>query len=324
MKPEILQIAPMLPGVEAALGEAYRVHRYWEAPDRAALLAEAGPRIRGGGDRRPLRRSPPEVLAALPALEIVASYGVGYDAIDTAACKARGVRVTNTPDVLNDAVAELALGLMLALCRRIPQADAYVRAGRWPAGGFGLTGELTGAHAGILGLGRIGKEIARRLQAMKMRVSYHGRHAQPYEPYEYYPDLVAMARDVDWLVVIAPGLGRDPRHRLARGARGARAARARWSTSPAASLVDEAALVELLVAGGSAARRSTSSPTSRGCRRRCSRCRTSCSRRTRARRPRKTRAAMGDLVVRNLAAHFAGDPLLAGGLSARHLRSRIT
>ena len=81
----------------------------------------------------------PEVLAALPGLEIVASYGVGYDAIDTAACRARGVRVTNTPDVLNDAVAELALGLMLALCRRIPQADAYVRAGRWPQGGIGLT-----------------------------------------------------------------------------------------------------------------------------------------------------------------------------------------
>ena len=161
--------------MEAALNEAYVVHRYWEAADREALLAEVG-----AADPRRWRRTgitgcAPEVLAAVPGLEIVASYGVGYDAIDTAACKARGVRATNTPDVLNDAVAELALGLMLALCRRIPQADAHVRQGKWLKGDFGLTGELTGAHAGILGLGRIGKEIARRLQVMKMRVSYHGR-----------------------------------------------------------------------------------------------------------------------------------------------------
>ena len=143
------------------------MHRYWEAPDRAALLAEVGPRIRAvatdghygiapRGPRRRCRRS-----RSWPATASATTR------IDTAACKARGVRVTNTPDVLNDAVAELALGLMIALCRRIPQADAYVRAGRWPTGNFGLTGELTGAHAGILGLGRIGKEIARRLQAMQ-------------------------------------------------------------------------------------------------------------------------------------------------------------
>ena len=120
----------MLPRVEAALGDAYVVHRYWEAADRAALLAEAGPRIRGVATDGHYGIAP-EIMAALPKLEIVASYGVGYDAIDTAACKARGVRVTNTPDVLNDAVAELALGLMLALCRRIPQADAFVRDGAW-------------------------------------------------------------------------------------------------------------------------------------------------------------------------------------------------
>ena len=191
---------------------------------------------------------PPEVMAALPALEVVASYGVGYDAIDIAACKARGVRVTNTPDVLNDAVAELAIGLMIALCRRIPQADAYVRAGRWPAGTFELTGELTGAHAGILGLGRIGKEIARRCQAMKMRVSYHGRREQAYEPYPYYPSLVAMAKDVDWLVVVAPGsaatAGIVSREVLeALGPKGALVNVSRGA------LVDEPAMVELLAAG---------------------------------------------------------------------------
>ena len=120
MKPEILQIAPMLPRVEAALDEAYVVHRYWEAPDRDGAPRRG--RARASAAWRPTGTtgSRPEILAALPALEIVASYGVGYDAIDTAACRARGVRVTNTPDVLNDAVAELALGLMLALCRRHP------------------------------------------------------------------------------------------------------------------------------------------------------------------------------------------------------------
>jgi lactate dehydrogenase-like 2-hydroxyacid dehydrogenase len=308
VKPKILQIAPMLPRVEAALGDAYEVHRYWDAADRPALLAAHGAAIRAVATDGH-HGVPPDAMAALPALEVVASYGVGYDAIDVAACKARGVRVTNTPDVLNDAVAELAIGLMIALCRRIPQADAHVRAGKWPSGNFELTGELTGAHAGILGLGRIGKEIARRAQAMKMRVSYHGRREQAFEPYTYYPSLVAMARDVDWLVVIAPGsastAGIVSREVLeALGPKGALVNVARGA------LIDEPALVELLADGrlGGAAldvfadeprvpealfalpnvvlSPHQGSATS------------------------KTRAAMGDLVVRNLAAHFAGDPLL--------------
>ncbi len=308
MKPEILQIAPMLPSVEADLFEAYTVHRYWEADDRAALLQEVGPRIRAVATDGHYGIAP-EILQVLSALELVASYGVGYDAIDTAACKARGVRVTNTPGVLNDAVAELALGLMLALCRRIPQADAHVRAGRWTSGTFGLTGELTGAQAGILGLGRIGKEIATRLQACRMRVSYHGRRHQPYEPYEYYPDLVEMARAVDWLIVVAPGSA---------GTRGIVSREVMEALGPGGALVnvsrgiliDEPAMVELLASGrlGGAALDVF------------------------AEEPRvpealfampnvvlsphqgsatgKTRAAMGRLVVANLAAHFAGDPLL--------------
>ncbi|MFO1142941.1 MAG: 2-hydroxyacid dehydrogenase [Amaricoccus sp.] len=308
MKPEVLQIAPMLPRVEAALDAAYEVHRYFDAPDRAALLAATGPQIRAVATDGHYGIAP-AILAALPALEVVASYGVGYDAIDTAACRARGVRVTNTPDVLNDAVAELALALMLGLCRRIPQTDAYVRAGKWPAGTFGLTGELTGAHAGILGLGRIGKEIARRLQAMRMRVSYHGRHEQPYQPFEYYPDLAAMAREVDWLVVAAPGSAatRGIVSREVLAALGPDGALVNISRG---ALVDEPAMVELLVAGklgGAALDVFAEEP----------------------RVPpelfalpnvvlsphqgsatRKTRAAMGDLVVANLAAHFAGDPLL--------------
>ena len=308
MKPEVLQIAPMLPHVEAALGDAYVVHRYWEAPDRPKLLAEVGPRVRAVATDGHYGIAP-EIMAALPGLELVASYGVGYDAIDTAACKAGGVRVTNTPGVLNDAVAELTLGLILALCRRIPQADAYVREGRWLHGNFDLTGELTGAHAGIFGLGRIGKEIARRLEACRMRVSYHGRQAQAWEPHQYYPDLVAMARDVDWLVVVAPGSAatRGIVSREVLEALGPKGALVNVSRG---SLVDETAMVELLAdgrLGGAALDVFADEPRVPEALLKMHNVVLSPHQGSATE---KTRAAMGDLVVRNLAAHFAGDPLL--------------
>lgn len=308
MKPEILQMGPMMRHVEDALQSAYRVHRLWEAGDKAALLTSAGPAIRGVATDGH-RGCPRPVVEALPKLEIVASYGVGYDAVDIGACRERGVRVTNTPDVLNDAVAELAMGLMIALCRRIPQADVHVREGWWLEGAYPLTGELTGARAGILGLGRIGKEIARRCQAFKMRVAYHGRSAQPYEPYEYYPDLVAMARDVNWLIVIAPGSA-GTRGIVSRQVLEALGPKGCLVNVARGSLVDEGALVGMLQSGalgGAALDVFADEP----------------------RVPEallgldnvvlsphqgsatvKTRTAMGDLVVRNLAAHFAGDPLL--------------
>jgi lactate dehydrogenase-like 2-hydroxyacid dehydrogenase len=306
MKPEIVQIGPMMPHVEAALEAAYTVHRYWQAPDKAALAAEIGGRVRAAATNG---TAPRAVIEALPKLEMISSFGVGYDGVDVAACRARGVRLTNTPDVLNDAVAEVTLGLMIALCRRIPQADAYVRAGKWLSGNYGLTAELTGARVGILGLGRIGKEIARRCQAFKMRVAYHGRHQQRYEPFEYYPSLVGMARDVDWLVVIAPGSA-ETRGIVSREVMEALGPKGCLVNVARGSLVDEAALVELLQAGklgGAALDVFEDEP----------------------RVPealfamdnvvlaphqgsatRKTRQAMGDLVMDNLAAFFAGAPLL--------------
>ncbi|MEM8741633.1 MAG: 2-hydroxyacid dehydrogenase [Pseudomonadota bacterium] len=306
--PEILQISPMLPSVEQALVQAYTVHRLWEAADRAAVLAQIGPRIRAVATDGHWG-VPADVAEACPGLEIAASYGVGYDAIDIPDCKLRGIRVTNTPDVLNDAVAELTVGLMIALVRRIPQADAHVRAGAWPGAGYGLTGELTGAHAGILGLGRIGKEIAIRLQAMKMRVSYHGRSEQAHQPYVYYPDLEEMARAVDWLVVIAPGSAAT-RGIVSRPVMEALGPQGALVNVARGSLVDEPAMVDLLgqgKLGGAALDVFEAEPTvpeslwamdnvvlspHQGS------------------ATHKTRAAMGDLVVRNLAAHFAGDPLL--------------
>jgi lactate dehydrogenase-like 2-hydroxyacid dehydrogenase len=308
MKPEILQIGPMMKHVEDALHEAYQAHRYWESKDPAQLLQSVGPRVRAvvtNGHSGCSR----EIIEALPKLEVISSYGVGYDAVDIAACRKHGVRVTNTPDVLNDAVAEMALGLMIALCRRIPQADVHVREGWWLEGAYPLTGELTGARAGILGLGRIGKEIARRCQAFKMRVAYHGRREQPYEPYEYYADLEAMAGDVDWLVISAPGTA-ETKGVVSRKVMQALGPRGCLVNVARGSIVDEPAMVELLrsgALGGAALDVFADEP----------------------RVPAelfgldnvvlsphqgsatvKTRTAMGDLVVQNLAAHFAGAPLL--------------
>ena len=172
---DILQTGKLLASCEATLAERYTVHKLHEQADPQAWLAEHGAKIRahaGSGVQA-------DLLGKLPKLEIIAGFGVGTDNIDLKAAKAAGVRVTNTPNVLNDAVAELTIGLMIALARRIPQADQFVRAGKWPAGSFGLFTELTGKTVGILGLGRIGKEIATRCQAMKMRVVYHGRKKQP-------------------------------------------------------------------------------------------------------------------------------------------------
>jgi len=308
MKPEIIQMGPMRKHVEEALSDAYRVHRYWEADDQAALLAAAGPLVRGvatDGHNGCSRA----IIEALPKLEMVASYGVGYDAVDVAACKEHGIRVSNTPDVLNDAVAELTVGLMIALCRRIPQADVHVREGWWLEGGYPLTGELTGARVGILGLGRIGKEIARRCQAFKMRIAYHGRSEQPFEPYEYYGDLEAMARNVDWLVVIAPGSAQTngivsrkvmealgPEGNLVNVARG--------------SLVDEPVMVEMLQSGalgGAALDVFADEPRAPEALFGLDNVVLSPHQ---ASATNKTRTAMGDLVVQNLAAHFAGAPLL--------------
>lgn len=242
---EILQTHRLHLSCEQALAERYTVHKLHEAADRDALIAELAPRVRAiaGGQVNGA------LMDRLPKLEIIANFGVGYDTIDTAAARARNIRVTNTPNVLNDAMAEITIGLMVALARRIPQADQYVRQGKWLAGNFPLQSELNGKTVGILGLGRIGKEVAVRAQAMKMRVIYHGRHRQPYEPYVYYSSLVDMARDCDWLVAIAPG-GRETEKIISRQVLEALGPQGRFVNVGRGTLVDEAAMVEMLQSGG--------------------------------------------------------------------------
>lgn len=202
-RPEILLVAPLMPFLMEALRAEYTVHDRIHVSDSHAFEAVA-PRIRAvvaNGEAK----VPRELIAQLPALEAISVFGVGYDGVDVSAAHERGIPVTNTPEVLNDDVADLALGLLLAVARRIPQADRYVRAGEWPHGPFALARKVTGARLGIVGMGRIGQAIAHRALAFRMDVSYTARSPRATVPYTYYPDAAALAAEVDFLVVITPG-----------------------------------------------------------------------------------------------------------------------
>jgi lactate dehydrogenase-like 2-hydroxyacid dehydrogenase len=146
-----------------------------------------------------------------PRLEIVSSFGVGYDHIDAATLARRGIVVTHTPDVLTGEVADLALGLLIATVRQLPQVDRYLRAGQWLHKPYPLTATLRGRKVGILGLGRIGKAIARRLEACDLEIEYHGRKPQPDVKYLYHPTLLGLATSCDVLMVVASG-GAETRH----------------------------------------------------------------------------------------------------------------
>ncbi|MEO1610745.1 MAG: 2-hydroxyacid dehydrogenase [Pseudomonadota bacterium] len=304
---ETLMIAPMPEMVAEQLRELGPLHDYAGAADKDALLAEIGPHVTTavamGG-------FPGELHDRLPNLQLISSYGVGYDGIDVPLASRHGVAVTNTPDVLSDAVAELTVGMMLAYDRMIPQAETYVRAGDWAAKGmFPLTRQLAGSKAGIFGLGRIGKEVASRLSAMKVEVAYHGRREQAGQPYRYYASLAEMAADVDWLVSIAPG-GAETHHAIDAEVLRALGPDGRVLNIGRGSVIDEAALVAALKAGevgGAALDVFEDEP-----------------------RPNPdlltmsnvllqphngsathaTRQAMGQLVVDNVKAHLAGAPLL--------------
>jgi lactate dehydrogenase-like 2-hydroxyacid dehydrogenase len=210
-RPDILMPSPMLPSVIATLTERFVLHRLWERPDPEARLAEIGPRVRGMAVSTLAGRIDDGWFARLPALEIVANFGVGYDNVDAAAAAARGIVVTNTPGVLDEEVADLTLGLLLATVRRLPQADRYLRDGRWPTGAFPLSPTLRGRRVGILGLGAIGKAVARRLEAFGVTIAYHGRSQQADVTYACFDSPVALAAASDLLVILVPG-GPATRH----------------------------------------------------------------------------------------------------------------
>ncbi|RMF95284.1 MAG: 2-hydroxyacid dehydrogenase [Gammaproteobacteria bacterium] len=203
MARELLIVDRLLEPMIARLPNGITAWRLWDLPDRDAFFREVAPRIRvlmtdafAGASA--------DLLGRFPALELVANFGVGYDSVDTDYCRAHGITVTNTPDVLNDDVADLAIGLLLAVSRRICEADRYVRAGRWTSGHFPLATRLSGKRLGILGLGRIGEAVARRAAAFDITVAYHNRRQRADLDYAWYPSPVELAAAVDMLIVLVP------------------------------------------------------------------------------------------------------------------------
>jgi lactate dehydrogenase-like 2-hydroxyacid dehydrogenase len=198
----VLLAGPSRPVIAAGLA-GFAVHDLPAAADDASLAALA--HVRAMVVTVP-RRIDEALLAQLPKLDIIASFGVGYDHIDVAAAARHGIIVTNTPDVLNEEVADSALGLLLCVVRELPQAERYLRAGKWRERSFPLSrATLRNRTVGIVGMGRIGMAIARRLDAFGVPAVYHARRPRPELPYRYYQSLLEMARAVDILMVIVPG-----------------------------------------------------------------------------------------------------------------------
>ncbi len=308
-RPHILTVAKLPPFLMEPLNAAYVVHDRLHESDPVAF-AKVAPGIRaitGGGESK----VPRSLMDQLPALEIVSIMGVGYDGVDVPAALERRIPVTHTPGVLNDEVADLAIGLMLSVARRIPQADQYVRAGRWvKEGAMPLTRKVSGARLGIVGLGRIGQAIAKRAEAFGMPIAYTARSVKPELPYDFYPTAQALAAQVDFLVVITPG-GAGTRHLINADVLKALGPEGYLINVARGSVVDETALVEALqqgvIAGAGldvfekepyvpealwAMDNVVLTPHI-------------------ASGTRQTRQAMADLAAGNLQAHFAGQPLLS-------------
>ena len=246
MQPDILVTAPLPPFLYEPLKADYRCHDYYQSSHKPGLLAAEGARIRGlvqGGGTM----TPTELLDRLPKLEIISVFGVGYDGVPVAYCKQRGLKVTNTPDVLTDDVADVALGLILMTGRGFVRLNRFVQAGEWEKRAPELNTKLGGRKVGVLGLGRIGKAIAQRVAAMGMKVAYTGRKPQDV-PYEYVPDLKTLAAAVDFLVVACPG-GPPTKNIVDAGVLAALGKKGTLVNIARGSIVDEPALVTALKAG---------------------------------------------------------------------------
>ncbi len=243
---DVLMPAPGMAIIAERIAKRATLHRPFEAPDPAAALAEVAPRIRALVVTHHTPRIDDAYMAQFPKLEIVSSFGVGYDHIDARAAAARGVVVAHTPGVLDAETADTAVGLLLNAVRRFPAAERYLREGRWAKEGpFPLSASLRGRTMGVLGLGRIGREIAKRVAAFGVDIVYHGRKAQPDAPYLYYPSLIAMAKAVDILMVAAPG-GADTRNIVDAEVLAALGPDGVLVNIARGSLVDEQALIEAL------------------------------------------------------------------------------
>ena len=244
MKPELLALTPFYQPTLAALGRDYVVHKLWEARDPQTLIKEVAPSVRGIVTTGLLGCKRAHI-DALPKLEVIACFGTSHGSLDLPAAKARGIVVTNTPDWTVDAVADLATGLLIAVMRRIGEADRFIRAGKWAAGAFPMSTDLRGKTCGIIGFGGIGSAVAKRVTAFGMSVCYHGPREKPGVAHPYYAELLNMAQDCDCLVVTCPETPAtrksvDARVLDALGAQGFLVNVARGG------IVDEAALIEAL------------------------------------------------------------------------------
>ncbi len=204
MKPEIIVVGKIFARTQEKLDKEFACHKLYEAEDKPAFLKSLAGKVRAlatfgasGADAK--------LMDALPKLEIISNFGVGVDAIDVAAARQRKIIVTNTPDVLNECVSDVAMALVLNVLRRFPQSEAYLRSGYWATrGAYPLSTSLGGKTLGILGLGRIGESIARRALAFGMKIRYHNRNRKDL-PYAYDGDVVALAKNSDVLLVATPG-----------------------------------------------------------------------------------------------------------------------
>ncbi|HEX3061612.1 MAG TPA: 2-hydroxyacid dehydrogenase [Usitatibacter sp.] len=307
MKHDLLMVGPMYKPTQSVLEATYTTHKLWEAPDRDAFLASVAGRITAVASTG-TRGVDDATMGKLPKLKVISHFGVGVDSVDVEAARRRGIAVTNTPDVLTEDVADIALALLLCAIRRVPQGDRYVREGHWLKAPMALTQSVQGRKVGIVGLGRIGKAIAKRCEAFNLEVEYHGRNRQAVA-YPHHADVVSLARAVDILVVAAPG-GDETRGLVGREALEALGPEGTIVNIARGSVIDEAAMIEALESGKLGAAGldvfdkepqvpakllamdnvvvqphvgSATHP---------------------------TRTAMGQLVIDNLAAHFGGKALL--------------
>lgn len=244
-KPDVLLLGPARPVFLDGLARAFTVHRLPEHNTEAALAALA-PRLCAIAVSSVVDRVDAALMARLPRLAIVSTFGVGYDHIDASYAAAHGVVVTNTPDVLTEEVADTAIGLLLCTVREFGAAERFVRAGKWLERGYPLSrASLRNRTVGLIGMGRIGKAIARRLDGMAVPLVYHTRRPVPDVAHRHYPNLLDMARAVDVLLVIVPG-GAETRNIVDRQVLEALGPEGILINMARGSVVDEDALIKAL------------------------------------------------------------------------------
>lgn len=245
-RPEIVQMVPLYPPTQQRLEDSFTLHRYWSEADKDGLLARVAPTcevvVTNGG-----RGIEGTVLAKLPKVRLVSCFGVGVDAVDLDYCRQHGITVTNTPDVLTDDVADLAVALMLAVLRRVAQGDRFVRAGQWKQGGLPLGTAVSGRKVGVIGFGRIGQAIGERAAAFRTEVAYQGPNKKPVAN-RYFSDLVEMARWADVLIAATPG-GAATRGLVSRQVLEALGPAGVFVNISRGSVVDQEAMVAMLVEG---------------------------------------------------------------------------